>query len=479
MNLLNNQGYDLSYENIYQTPTLSQLAAQLRPLKSATSELPIKLSWQSLLTPSQEFLLQTIKNPNYWAIPLLFKFESQKVDPDLLRQTISYIFDHHEAFHLRFQKTDHRWVQLYDPAWNTFVSPLEIHDLSTLSDQKITLHINMSTTTAHSLLDIQTGFMTKCILFECGPHRPQRLFFSIHHLICDGLSMIILKEQLELVYKQISLGQSPKLPKNTRSLKDWIHCLKKAAYDPKFTHQLPFWKDQLKSLKFLPYDFKAEQIGPEHQIITHLSVDTTQSILNTLQNFDIKMRVFLLALLIQTLYEWTQNSSISLLLTGHGREQSISTMNLSQTIGPFLSLFPVQFNFNPTQSFTTLCQNISNTLDQIPDHGIGYGILRYLGPQNLQDELACCGIPPLGFNFVGAVDQNESDTLFRSFISEEMGKEREHHSLPLRVAIIILDDHLSFMWSYSQDHFHKTTIQKLISNYMKHLEDALCQLTHT
>ena len=81
-------------------------------------------------------------------------------------------------------------------------------------------------------------------------------------------------------------------------------------------------------------------------------------------------------------------------LEGHGREEIFADVDLSRTVGWFTSLFPVRLDPGALDLDEALAGGpalgralklIKEQLRALPDHGLGYGLLRYL---NRADGLA-------------------------------------------------------------------------------------------
>ena len=84
-------------------------------------------------------------------------------------------------------------------------------------------------------------------------------------------------------------------------------------------------------------------------------------------------------------------------LEGHGREEIFADVDLSRTVGWFTSLFPVRLDPGALDLDEALAggpalgralKRIKEQLRALPDHGLGYGLLRYL---NRADGVAACG----------------------------------------------------------------------------------------
>ena len=85
-------------------------------------------------------------------------------------------------------------------------------------------------------------------------------------------------------------------------------------------------------------------------------------------------------------------------LEGHGREEIFADVDLSRTLGWFTSLFPVRLDAGALDLAEALAGGpalgralkiIKEQLHAVADHGLGYGLLRYL---NAQTALQLAGL---------------------------------------------------------------------------------------
>ena len=96
-------------------------------------------------------------------------------------------------------------------------------------------------------------------------------------------------------------------------------------------------------------------------------------------------------------------------IEGHGREEIFPDVDLSRTVGWFTSLYPMRLDPGPLDveeamaggpAFGRAVKLIKEQLHAVPNHGVGYGLLRYLNPQTAR-ELDGLARPQLGFNYLG------------------------------------------------------------------------------
>src|SRR5207245_852042 len=95
----------------------------------------------------------------------------------------------------------------------------------------------------------------------------------------------------------------------------------------------------------------------------------------------------LLTALVQAFSRWTGTLSLLIDLEGHGREPVGEEADLSRTVGWFTTLFPVLLDLEGASSPGAEARSagpvsglkrVKEQLRSIPNHGIDYGLLRYV-----------------------------------------------------------------------------------------------------
>jgi non-ribosomal peptide synthase protein (TIGR01720 family) len=125
---------------------------------------------------------------------------------------------------------------------------------------------------------------------------------------------------------------------------------------------------------------------------------------------------------------------------------------------------------------TTALKTIKEQLRQVPNQGIGLGILRYLGEETAVSQLATLPKPPISFNYLGQYDQAlPADAPFAP-ATESTGPDRSpnaERSHPIDITGSVNRGKLHITWDYSPHQSHSATIQRLADNYLAALRDLI------
>src|SRR6185295_4696061 len=101
----------------------------------------------------------------------------------------------------------------------------------------------------------------------------------------------------------------------------------------------------------------------------------------------------LLAGFARALSAWTGSAAIQVDLEGHGREEIAADLDVSRTVGWFTALYPVRLDLAGTAEGSGAgpggaLRAVKERLRAIPNRGLGFGLLRYLGDEEARAALS-------------------------------------------------------------------------------------------
>ena len=168
-------------------------------------------------------------------------------------------------------------------------------------------------------------------------------------------------------------------------------------------------------------------------------------------------------------------------LEGHGREEIFEQVDLSRTVGWFTTLFPVLLVLDETDSLGNALKSIKEQLRRIPDHGIGYGVLRYLtGDAEGSVALRAAPSAELSFNYLGQLESVMTESSLFELAGESSGRPRSQRgkrSHLLEINAVVLRGRLEVAWIYSEDVHRRSTIDSLAQGFIEALKNLIkhCQ----
>ncbi len=265
---------------------------------------------------------------------------------------------------------------------------------------------------ARAALAPEEGRVFQAVLVDSGVEA--RLVLVIHHLAVDGVTWRIIVPDLV-----DALAGTPLQPVGT-SYRRWSKVLAEHARASARVTELPLWTGQLQRgdvpLGNRPLDPARDTYGTARSLRLVLPTEATAALLTTVPAvFHAEINDVLLAGLAVAVADWRRkrlgatDSAVLVEVEGHGREQVADELDLSRTAGWFTSVFPLRVDPGELDradlwaggaSAGTAIKRVKEQLRALPDHGIGFGLLRYLNPQTV-GALARFGTPQIGFNYLG------------------------------------------------------------------------------
>jgi non-ribosomal peptide synthase protein (TIGR01720 family) len=399
-------------------------------------------------------------------------------DSQIAQAALHALLKHHDALRSRFIYTAAGWKMYLADLDETL--PFSHIDLSKASRDQQSALIEALIEKLQSTLDLSEGPLMRLVYFHLGNSRPGRLLFLLHHFVCDAFSWSILSEDFFSAYRQISEGGPPTFPPKTTSITDYATHL--AAYVQSITlfEEAGYWlTDQRLQSAPLPIDYPVGSLVPtiKGRIIVKLSEKETHPLLS-LARYNISAREVLLAALFKTFTQWTGEKCILVELINHGRISAFKDIDLSRTVGWMNNLVPFLVDGGPSSHLSEMPYLIKEQLLQIPNQGLGYGVLRYLSSGHIRQQFLAHPQPQLFLNYMGRVPSNRTDqsVLLLKPASECIKNTQSKHRLdPVRIWLTagIVDSCLSLMWEYQENLYKKATLERLIQNFVGTLQDIL------
>ncbi|MEH2032602.1 MAG: non-ribosomal peptide synthase/polyketide synthase [Nostoc sp.] len=469
-------GLQLTPKQIFKHQTIACLAAVVSTTEERKAEQGI-INGTVPLTPIQHwFLEQKLSEPNHFNQSFIFEV-SKDLKPELLKQAFEELLVHHDALRLRLIARGDNWQLLNATSVETeFFS---VVDLSGIATSEQTGAIEATAIKLQASLNLSSGLIIKITLFNLGSDQPNRLLIVIHHLAVDGVSWRILLEDLATAYQQIERQEAIVLPAKTTSFQDWAVLLTEYAHSQKALAELNYWLAQFDSdISPLPLDYPSVEtentIADAAQISVSLSVEQTSALLKEVPKaYNTQINDVLLTALLQCFSQWTGQNSLLINLEGHGRKELFESVNLSRTVGWFTSIFPVLLKLDKTDLPLQSLKSVKEQLRRISQHGIGYGILRYVSSDRATRlKLQHLPTAEVSFNYLGQFDTMLNAFPILGLASESSGSPvslKNSRSHLLDIDGFVAQGRLQLTWTYNQKLHQTATIERLAQGFIEAL----------
>ncbi|WP_116141580.1 non-ribosomal peptide synthetase [Trinickia diaoshuihuensis] len=472
-------GIRFTPKQLFDHPTLARLAevaARETGGLDANAQRPAdgSASAQSVaLTPAQHrFFALDVPNPHHWNQAI--ELEPQGMfDVDAFAEALGIVLTHHDVFRLRFAKSTRK-----DGGWHAMCGdrafellPLSVQDARDRDDALARFDALQRT------IDLTRGPLARALVATL-PDGTARVFVALHHLIVDGVSWRIVLEDLQTAYEAALTGIAPRLPAPaSATAPSWAARLRQAAST--FEQERSYWLAVAGTGG--AFVGRSVQAAPPanataRTIVRALTPQLTQSLLT---DANLAWRTQTQDLLLAALADALggdgadgANGVCLVELEGHGREALFDDVDASRTLGWLTSHYPVALPIGSTLVETLTA--VKDTMRAVPNRGLGFGVLRYLGDEATRAQLAALPKPRVTFNYLGRFEAMRGESFSARFGG--VGCERDPAG-PMTNALAVhafVDEArvLRVHWVYSAEVFDDERIAALVRRF----EDALASL---
>jgi amino acid adenylation domain-containing protein/non-ribosomal peptide synthase protein (TIGR01720 family) len=478
-------GLPLTLQQVFQYPTVAELAATVvRPSAIAGEEENLTGSFP--LTPIQcWFFEQQFIDPHHWNQAIVLQ-PRRALNPDILRQAVGHLLKHHDALRLRFMQEGGDWKQSYAAVDEDV--PFIRYDLPELMSDEQREAIERTAQELQASLNISDGPLIRVAYFAFGQEKEGRLLLVIHHLAVDGVSWQILLEDLEAIYRQTSDGQEVRLPQKTTAFKTWAERLTAYARSTAQRQEISYWLAQSRSeTSCLPRD---ERDGDNNEasaqtVTVRLSEEETQALLQEVAHaYRTQINDVLLAALGRVLSRWSGARRVLIDVKGHAREGLFKDADLSRTVGWFTTLYPVALELGESlPDVGVTLQSVKGQLRAVPNHGIGYGLLRYSSvDEEAATNLRSAPQAETLFNYLGRLNPMLPEGSPFHVATEALGPSRSpraRRSYLIEFNGFMAEGRLQIACTYSENIHRRATIERLAQEFNAELRQLISHCRST
>ncbi|MFF3292043.1 amino acid adenylation domain-containing protein [Streptomyces sp. NPDC003023] len=415
-------GLVLTPKDVFQCKTVAALAVVTRSAEPAEPEDPDAGIGELPRTPIIGWLEEHGGPVDGFVQSMLVQVPAE-LGEELLVEAVQSLLDHHDALRMRLDRGT-----AGDP-WRLEIGPRGcvpaaevVHrtDIAGLDEEKLAGTIATEAEAAWRRVDPAAGRMLQAVWFDAGEQDAGRLLLTIHHLVVDGVSWRILLPDLVEAWQALADGRRPAPAPTGTSLRRWAEQLVEAAQAPGREDEFELWdrtgaaEEPVLGNRLL--DPSTDTAARARSVTLSLPAAETEPLLTSVPAaFHGGVNDVLLTALAVAVVHWRRGRGLGdegpvlVDLEGHGREDVVEGADLSRTVGWFTTVHPVLLD--PGQldwdeiwaggpALGRVLKRIKEQLREVPDNGIGYGLLRYLNPETAP-VLAAHPEPQIGFNYLG------------------------------------------------------------------------------
>ncbi|WP_168381005.1 non-ribosomal peptide synthetase [Modicisalibacter radicis] len=462
------RGYKVTPKQLMEGQTVAAVAAMATPLVATAPKpaaAPDKVASFALLPVQRWFFEHCGAGQHHWNQSLMLE-AANGADAAPLRRAIEAVVEHHGALRLRFERIGDSWQQAYGKLADDLFEHVDVSDHADPAQA-----ITQTADAAQRSLSLERPF--RAIWMELAGDHGGRLLLVAHHLVVDGVSWRVILDDLQAAYAQSSAGKAIDLPSAITSLEEWSRVLADYAISEALAEQRSYWEGLVKEPEpSLPSRNPqgSNTVADIASLAGSLSVEATTQLLGPVHKaYRTQVDDLLLTALSSALCQWAERDSVLVELEGHGREDLFDGVDLSRSVGWFTSLYPVRLVPGNAEPGSNL-KAIKEQLRQVPDKGLGYGVLRYLKEA---PALAGGAYPQVTFNYLGQLDRTLPGDAAWRFAKESTGQPRAPQSERrtwIEVVAWVQEGQLRFDWQYSREVHGEATMRDLQASFQAQLE---------
>ncbi|MGZ5620293.1 MAG: condensation domain-containing protein, partial [Methylobacter sp.] len=457
---LRERNLKLDVRDIFQYPTIYELAMQVGEVVKAVDQSPV--TGVIPLTPIQHwFFAQNTPEPQHFNQAVLLKLNERAQKADL--QTVfEHLHRHHDALRIRF-KPGAEVVQEIGGAEGI----VNLQEVDLRQQVEPAQAMRQHADTVQASIDLSAGPLFNAVLYRL-PEQDYLLLYC-HHLVIDGVSWRILLEDFSTAYRQALDGQVITLPAKTDSFKTHAERLQQYAQSAELSQQLLYWQTLASSVEPKPQPSTATIADIREYTLSLNEADTHLLLTDIHRVFNTRIDDVLLTALAMSMYQWEGRQQTLVEMEGHGRDE-LEGLDTQRTIGWFTVAYPKLLHYDPQQKLADLLKATKESLRKIPNKGLGYGVLRYL--QN-RSELELT--PEIGFNYLGQMDAGDQNELF-SIDWQGLGRAVSSKMPPaheLDILSLVDKKTLQFHFAYNRQRYADESIRQLAEMYLQNLSTLI------
>ena len=479
MALGRNQGFNLSLQDILRSKSITQLASLAGPssllevFDDEAVEEPFDLS------PVQRLFFQSIggEKGDFQFNQSYFLEIKRKVAVEEVQGAFKAIVGRHSMLRARFTKgEDEKWQQCITQDVASSYR-FTAHDVA---DQESMVPIIAK---SQGSMNIEEGPLLMSNLFNLR-EGGQGLFIAIHHLVVDAVSWLIILQDLEehLSKKTISTD-------TPFSFQVWnnmqIHNAEKEG-SKEVERFLP--------INFAPAQMEYWGIAPQDDVygdLQSMSFELDQTISALAQgdchkslNTD-PVDVLTSAIAQSFSRTFTDRTAATIFIEGHGREPWDSSINLSQTVGWFTSMYPLYVDNKADDDSLDVVKRVKDARRRVPSNGRPYFASRFL---TLQGQSAFDEHAPIEilFNYFGRMGSvGSDDSLFQRMpfledddtmrLTSDVGANTQRMAA-FEISAAITDGKIRFTFMFNKNVNRIDSVKQWINECQATLEETICRL---
>ncbi|MBD1379485.1 non-ribosomal peptide synthetase [Metabacillus arenae] len=473
----NEKGWLLKPKDIFDKKTIEKIAQSMEEKAAYNQRKQLNHGDEVALTPIQHwFFEQKFSYPNHWNQAIRLKVH-EHLTFYMFKQAVEFLIETHDSLRLRFVENEKGWTQkFFNDKHNLAISYVDISDQQN-PDERILEY----TEKLQKSLNISEGPLIYAAYVNRGVHtqNENEVIIIAHHLVIDMVSWQIVLQDLDMLIDQIMAGQKLHLPFEETSYKEWADYL--SSLEAGSDNESKYWSrlsDVKNSSPLIKIDKGTEASSEKIECL--LGKEDTKSLLREVPKYyGTQVNELVLSAIILSLKQFSKDDNVLIDIETHGRKPLNNELDLSRTVGWFTSIHPLYFNIPDLNSPNgDLLKYVKNTMREVPNEGIGYGVKRWLKHENsiVSRDSAQYPTAMFSYNYLGKIDQaffKSKAFTFHSYLSETVKDQHEKRLYLLDFEPYIFEDQFCLRVVYSKTSFSEMAISVLAEEIVENIRKLI------
>ena len=357
-------GVELKISDIYSYPCVQTLTTlvdehQIKPLEIIAQVndqpyYPLSRAQQSLwLLCQMEGGSQAYNVPLVWDVPSL--------ELVVLGDAVTLVVHRHEALRTGFITVNGEPKQFVSAPEDIRILP-KIHDLRAVSDVDSQVE-SITNCELNTPFKLEVPPLVRLVALRL-PDESWRLLLTIHHLVIDGWSLMVLFDEINQTYNALCEGQHPQLSPVSLRYRDYVAW----HSQQNFESAIVYWLNQLAdpplgiSLPNDPEDYKGQFQGSSvHRQLDHQLVQKLEWLA---QDRCVTLASLILSLFLLLLFKLTKQSDVCVGMGAAGRHHP----ELERLVGLMVNILPIRVQITESMTFSDLLHQVSKTVAEALTH---------------------------------------------------------------------------------------------------------------
>ncbi|RDH79385.1 acyltransferase domain-containing protein [Mycolicibacterium moriokaense] len=379
-----NQGLELTPQDLYDHPSVAKLAAALvaRYAEGGLADSPTGADMSHPVPPNMlRFFDSGLREPDRWRVPLLLAIDAG-VGIDDVASVLAAVANHHDALRLKLIERVGAWEQRVGAPQDS----IEVTRRTLADGLPRGSALEREAVLEMIAEDIRGGDLSQPLraVYVCDAEgNPRFLAITVFELVADAASREILLTDLLTAFTQRLAGQDIVLTPTGATWQEWSQRCTALAAHPAVLETREYWLDNVTGPTLRVTDGRSETPPGAADLVrvpSTLSAEDADEIDRVRRMFQFTLDEVLLGALARTLADTIGEGAVVVDLAGDGRSVLKPDVDPRRAVGGFASLYPTRLECRDRDRADAIAvlDAVHETLESVPHHGVGYGLLRYL-----------------------------------------------------------------------------------------------------